>query len=127
LSEPVKQNSAAGGTAVIGEGMVIKGSIYSKQDLFVDGEIEGVLIVENSTLTVGPHGRVAANARAREVDIHGVVTGNVECTGKTVIRASGRLVGDIRAAGIVIEDGAGFKGRVEIVNQPGTEESAGDA
>jgi cytoskeletal protein CcmA (bactofilin family) len=125
LSEPVKQNSEVNGTAVIGEGMIIKGSIYSKQDLFLDGEIDGDLIVENCILTVGPHGKVTANARAREVEIHGAVTGNVECTGKTVIRASGRLVGDIRAAGIVIEDGAAFKGRVEIVNQPGTEESAG--
>jgi cytoskeletal protein CcmA (bactofilin family) len=106
--------------------MTIKGSIHSRQDLFMDGELDGVLIVENCALTIGPHGKVVANARAREVDIHGAVTGNVECTGKTFIRASGRLVGDIRAAGIVIEDGAGFKGKVEIVNLSNPAESAGD-
>jgi cytoskeletal protein CcmA (bactofilin family) len=107
--------------------MTINGSVHSNQDLFMDGEIDGVLIVENCMLTIGPHGKAVANSRAREVDIHGTVRGNVESTGKTVIRASGLLVGDIRAAGIVIEDGAGFKGRVEIVNQPSSEESAGDA
>jgi cytoskeletal protein CcmA (bactofilin family) len=126
LSELLNKHPATGGTAFIGEGMTIKGSIHSKQDLFIDGDIDGVLIVENCTLTIGPHGKAVANARAREVDIQGAVTGNVECTGKTTIRASGRLVGDIRAAGIVIEDGAGFKGKVEIVNPPDSAESAGD-
>jgi cytoskeletal protein CcmA (bactofilin family) len=126
LAEPPTQNSGLGGTAVIGEGMTIKGSIHSRQDLFMDGELDGVLIVENCALTIGPHGKVVANARAREVDIQGAVTGNVECTGKTFIRASGRLVGDIRAAGIVIEDGAGFKGKVEIVNLTNPAESADD-
>ncbi len=101
--------------AVIGSGMIIKGSIQSTQDLFMDGEIDGELLVENYRLTIGPHGRAVANASASEVDIHGSVTGNVECTGKTTIRASGRLEGDVRTAGIVIENGAGFKGKVEIV------------
>ena len=129
MSEPVKQYSAPNGTAVIGEGLVIKGSIHGKTGSVCGWQKSelGDLIVENCLLTVGPHGKVVANARAREVEIHGAVTGNVECTGKTVIRASGRLIGDIRTAGIVIEDGAAFKGQVEIVNQPGTEESAGGA
>jgi cytoskeletal protein CcmA (bactofilin family) len=106
------------GAAVIGQGMTIKGSVHSSQDLFMDGEVNGSLVAEHSKLTIGPHGNATASASAGEVDIHGTVTGNVECTGKTIIRASGRLTGDVRTAGIVIENGAGFKGRVEIVSPP---------
>jgi cytoskeletal protein CcmA (bactofilin family) len=101
--------------AVIGAGTTIRGSIHSKQDLFLDGVLEGDLNVENRSLTIGPHGRVIANARAREVDIQGNMTGNVESSGKTFIRSSGQLVGDIVTGGIVIETGAVFKGKVEIL------------
>ncbi len=111
-----KHNSPANGTAVIGKGMIIKGSIHSAQDMYLDGEIEGDLDVENCTLTIGPNGKISANAKAREVDIQGTLTGNVEST-RISIRTSGRLVGDIRTAGIVIENGAYFKGRVDIVDQ----------
>jgi cytoskeletal protein CcmA (bactofilin family) len=106
--------------------MVIKGSVHSQQDLYLDGEIDGALVVENCKLTIGPHGKAVANASAREVDIHGTVTGNVDCTGKTFIRATGRLMGDVRTAGIVIENGAGFKGKLEIVNPDSPAESAED-
>lgn len=105
-------------TAFIGQGTTIIGSIQSKQDLFLDGELEGDLDVENLSLTIGPHGRVVANAKAREVDIQGNMTGNVESSGKTFIRASGRLVGDVVTGGIVIETGAVFKGKVEILMRP---------
>ncbi len=102
--------------AVIGKGMIIKGSIHSKQDVILHGEVEGVLDVENFRLTIGPTGRAMANAKAREVDIQGSIDGNVDSTDKISIRTGGRLVGDIRTAGIVIEDGAYFKGAVDIVN-----------
>jgi cytoskeletal protein CcmA (bactofilin family) len=101
--------------AVIGQGTTIIGSIHSKQDLFLDGELEGDLDVENRSLTIGPHGKVVANAKAREVDIQGNMTGNVESSGKTFIRSSGQLVGDVVTGGIVIETGAVFKGKVEIL------------
>jgi len=103
--------------AVIGKGMTIKGTIYSRQDLVFNGELEGDLNLENCRLTIGTTGKVVANAKAREVDVQGQLTGNVETTEKISIRAGGRLIGDIRAAGIVIEDGAHFKGAVDIVAQ----------
>jgi cytoskeletal protein CcmA (bactofilin family) len=116
VSQPIKPSPGAGAPAVIGQGMIIKGSIYSKQDMFLDGEIEGGnLDVGNCRLTIGPHAKVVANARAREVEILGIITGNVESSENTSIRASGQMVGDIRTAGIVIESGALLKGRVEIV------------
>ncbi len=97
--------------------MIIKGSLRSGNDVFLDGEIEGDLDVENYRLLIGPHGKVVANVRAREVDIHGIMTGNVESTERTSIRASGQLMGDVRTGGIVIESGAMFKGKVEIVTR----------
>src|ERR1700722_20884455 len=127
MSKLFEQGPAPGGTAVIGKGMVIKGNIYSKQDLVLDGEMEGALVVENCILTIGPHGRALANTSGREVDIHGEVIGNVECTGKVSIRTSGQLTGDISAGGIVIENGAYFKGKVDIVNTRAQVKTAGEA
>lgn len=103
---------------MIGKGMIIKGRIHSEEDVFLNGEMEGDLDIENHRLTIGPDGRVAANARAREVDISGTLTGNVESAEKTCIRASGSLLGDVKTRGIVIEEGALFKGKVEIISQP---------
>jgi len=106
--EPVRQSAA------IGAAMNIKGEIYAREQLLVDGEVEGSLQSE-SQLTVGPHGKVRANIKAREVTIFGSVRGNVEVVEKIAIRERGSLVGDIKAAGISIDDGAYFKGSIDIV------------
>ena len=101
-------------TAVIGSSMQIKGEIRSHEELVVDGEVEGVL-ESASSITVGPNGKVKANIRAREVAIFGSVRGNVEVTEKLAIRDKGSLIGDIKTAGISIDDGAYFKGSIDIV------------
>ncbi len=103
---------------VIGKGMIVRGRVHSEEDVFLNGEMEGDLNVENYRLTIGPSGKVVANARAREVDIGGTWTGNVESAETTCIRATGRLTGDVKTRGIVIEEGALFKGKVEIVSRP---------
>jgi cytoskeletal protein CcmA (bactofilin family) len=115
VTQPEKQSASNEAPVIIGQGMIIKGSLHSENDVFLDGEIEGDLDVENCRLMIGPHGKVVANVRAREVDIHGIMNGNVESTEKTSIRTSGQLMGDVRTGGIVIESGALFKGKVEIV------------
>jgi cytoskeletal protein CcmA (bactofilin family) len=117
VTQPVEQSASGEAPVIIGEKMIIKGSLHSGNDVFLDGEIEGDLDVENCRLMIGPHGKVVANVRAREVDIHGIMTGNVESTERTSIRASGQLMGDVRTGGIVIESGAQFKGKVEIVTR----------
>jgi cytoskeletal protein CcmA (bactofilin family) len=94
--------------------MHIKGEISTREELVVDGEVEGSL-ESHSLLTVGPNGKVQANIKAREVVIYGSVRGNVEVTEKIAIREQGSLVGDIKAAGIGIDDGAYFKGSIDIV------------
>ena len=100
--------------AVIGRSMTIIGDIRAAQELIVEGEVDGVL-ESQSMLTVGPNGKVKGNIRAQEVAIFGSVQGNVEVTSKISIRDQGSLVGDIRGAGIRIDDGAYFKGSVDII------------
>jgi len=100
--------------ATIGAAMRIKGDIRAQEELLVDGDVEGSL-ESQSVLTVGENGQVKANIKAREVHIFGKVDGNVEVSGKIAIREQGSLVGDIKAAGISIDDGAYFKGSIDII------------
>jgi cytoskeletal protein CcmA (bactofilin family) len=100
--------------AVIGPSMTIKGEIRAREELLVDGEVEGTL-ESQSLLTVGPNGKVRGNIKARQVAIFGSVRGNVEVTEKIAIREQGSLIGDIKGAGISIDDGAYFKGSIDIV------------
>lgn len=103
------------GMAVIGKLVMIKGQIIGKEDLTVDGEVEGSIELHENRLTVGPHGRVQAGIKARELVVLGTIHGNVEITEKIEIRKEAKLVGDIKTARIVIEDGAYFKGSIDIV------------
>jgi cytoskeletal protein CcmA (bactofilin family) len=100
--------------ATIGSAMHIKGDIRAQEELLVDGDVEGSL-ESQSILTVGQNGKVKANIKAKEVHIFGKVHGNVEVSGKIAIREQGSLVGDIKAAGISIDDGAYFKGSIDII------------
>ena len=101
-------------SAVIGPSMTIKGEIRAREELLVDGDVEGIL-ESQSLLTVGPNGKVRGNIKARQAAIFGSVRGNVEVTEKIAIREQGSLIGDIRGAGISIDDGAYFKGSIDIV------------
>ena len=94
--------------------MTIKGQIFSREDLIVDGEIEGAIELNEHRLTVGPNGRVRAGIKAREIVVLGTIDGNVEALDKIDIRKDAKLVGDIKTARIIIEDGAYFKGSIDI-------------
>src|SRR3984957_15702601 len=103
------------GPAIIGKSVMIKGQIFSREDLTIDGEREGSVELHEHRLTVGPHGKLQAGVKAREIVVLGSVHGNVEASDKIDIRKDARLVGDIKTARIVIEDGAYFKGSIDIV------------
>src|SRR6202041_3383708 len=103
------------GSASIGKAVKVVGQIYSKEDLYVDGEIEGTVEALEHKLTIGPNGVVRAGAKAREVVALGTIQGNVDAHDKLEIRKDAKLVGDIRTARIIIEDGAYFKGSIDIV------------
>ena len=108
-------NTLDKGTAVIGKSVMIKGQILSREDLTVDGEVEGSIELQENRLTIGPHGKVHAGVKAREIVVLGTINGNVEATEKIDIRKDAKLVGDIKTSRIVIEDGAYFKGSIDII------------
>ena len=93
---------------------MVKGQIFSREDLVIDGEVEGTVELHEHKLTVGPNGKVAAGVKAREIVVLGSIHGNVEAADKIDIRKDAKLVGDIKTARIVIEDGAYFKGSIDI-------------
>jgi cytoskeletal protein CcmA (bactofilin family) len=102
------------GSAVIGKSVMIKGQIFSREDLTIDGEVEGSVELQEHRLTVGPHGKVQAGVKAHEIIVLGTIHGNVDAADRIEIRKDARLVGDIKTARIVIEDGAYFKGSIDI-------------
>jgi cytoskeletal protein CcmA (bactofilin family) len=107
----------------IGSSMTIKGEVYSRDELYVDGEIQGSIEMHHR-LTVGPNGKIRANVKAREVVVQGSINGNVQSAEKIMIREKGSLVGDIKTAGIVIEDGAYFKGSIDITKAESAQKPA---
>lgn len=116
-SEPETRGGPAtsGGSATIGKAVKIVGQIYSNEDLYVDGEVEGTVEAMEHKLTIGPNGTVKATVKARDVAVLGSIAGNVEATDKIEIRKDAKLIGDIKTARIIIEDGAYFKGSIDIV------------
>src|ERR1700680_249878 len=103
------------GPAIIGKSVMIKGQIFSREDLTIDGEVDGSVEFHEHRLTVGPNGKLQAGVKAREVVVLGTIHGNVEASDKIDIRKDAKLVGDIKTSRIVIEDGAYFKGNIDIV------------
>ncbi len=113
--EPVNRGiNATADQATIGKGLSIKGDITGSESLYIDGKVEGSINLPGNRVTVGRNGQVAANISAREVVILGKVRGNVSATDRVDIRAEGSLGGDVAAARISIEDGAFFKGGIDI-------------
>jgi len=109
-----RSDAVRGGAAIIGKSVVLKGQIYGREDLTIDGEVEGTVELQEHRLTIGPNGKVVATIKAREIVVLGTVHGNVEAREKIDIRKEAKVVGDIRTARIVIEDGAYFKGSIDI-------------
>jgi cytoskeletal protein CcmA (bactofilin family) len=106
--------AATGEQATIGKGLFIKGEINGSESLFIDGKVEGSVNLPGNRVTIGRNGQVAANIVAREIVVLGKVKGNVNATDRVDIRAEGSLSGDVAAARISIEDGAFFKGGIDI-------------
>jgi cytoskeletal protein CcmA (bactofilin family) len=100
--------------ATIGKSGVVKGELSGSEDLIVDGEVEGSIALRGQTLTVGPNGRVRANIEARNVILHGRLDGDIRASERVDLRKSASLSGNISTSRISIEDGAFFKGGIDI-------------
>jgi cytoskeletal protein CcmA (bactofilin family) len=126
-AEPVNRAPVAtgGDQATIGKGLFIKGEITGSESLFIDGKIEGSINLSGNRVTVGRNGQVASTITAREIVILGKVRGNVSASDRVDIRAEGALTGDVTAARISIEDGAFFKGGIDIKKSDAKPATAG--
>jgi cytoskeletal protein CcmA (bactofilin family) len=99
--------------ACITQGIRIKGEITGKEDLFVDGSLEGKLDLGNASCTIGPNGKVKADIVAREVIVRGHVDGKIDGSDRVQLWNSGRVTGEVRTERLAIEDGALLRGKVE--------------
>jgi cytoskeletal protein CcmA (bactofilin family) len=111
---PVKIVSAPMEQATIGRSLVIKGEITGTEALYIDGRIEGKIVLTDNRVTIGRNGTVQADISARDVVVMGKVTGNIECTDRVDIRNEGVVNGNIATVRISVEDGAVLKGGIEV-------------
>ena len=104
--------------ATIGKSLVVKGEVTGSESLYIDGKVEGAINLPGNRVTIGRNGQVSANISAREVVVLGKVRGNINASDRVDIRSEGSLTGDVIAQRISIEDGAFFKGGIDI-RKPG--------
>jgi cytoskeletal protein CcmA (bactofilin family) len=100
--------------ACLGPSLHVKGDITGAEDLLIDGSVEGMIQLEEHKLTVGTAAKLQADIDARDVVVYGSVQGNVHATGRIEIKKGGSVIGNLRTAQIMIDDGADFKGSIEI-------------
>ena len=102
------------GFAHIGKSVVIKGELSGSEDLYVDGTVEGTIELPGNALIIGPNGKAHARLNAKAVTVQGKVEGNIHASERVELRKSAVTVGDINTQRIAIEEGAYFKGKVDI-------------
>ena len=121
MSEPTPKvttpTASSSPRTFLGRTVVAQGQISSQEDLLIEGQFEGNISLDDHCLTVGTEGHVKAEIRARQVVILGSVAGNVAAREKVEIRRTGHMVGDLLAATVAIEEGAYFKGSIDIARE----------
>jgi cytoskeletal protein CcmA (bactofilin family) len=103
-----------GDFANIGKSVVIKGELSGSEDLYIDGQVEGSIELQGNSLTIGPNGQVRANVNAKSVIVQGKMDGNIRSSQRTELRKTAVVSGDIVTERVAIEEGAFFKGKVDI-------------
>jgi cytoskeletal protein CcmA (bactofilin family) len=101
-------------TGWLGSSLHVKGDITGTEDLLIDGSVEGLIQLDERKLTVGTTAKVTADINARDVVVYGYVKGNIRAKGRVEIKKDGSVIGNLTTAQIMIEDGADFKGSIEI-------------
>ena len=123
---PATSSSSSSGLARLGATLHVKGEITGNEDLHIDGTVEGLVHLEDRKLTIGASAKVTADIIAREVAVFGNVKGNLRARDRIEIKKDGSVVGDLTTARIMIEDGAYFKGSIEI-DKTGDASSSSDS
>ena len=119
--------AAAGEFANIGKSVSIKGELSGSEDVYVDGQLDGKVDLAGNSLTVGPNGRVHANIVAKTVTIGGTLDGNIQASERTELRKTAVVNGDVQTRRIAIEEGAYFKGKLEILAESKAQSGSGAA
>ena len=104
----------ATGSAALGQSIRIEGTLTGSEDLTINGTVTGTVQLKGHSLTIGANGKVEAALNAKSVTVEGQVNGNISADDRIQITASGSVAGDLRAPRIALDDGAQFKGRVEM-------------
>jgi cytoskeletal protein CcmA (bactofilin family) len=108
--------------AILGRSIIFKGQILSRENLAIEGEVEGTIDMIEHRLTIGTEGNVRANVKARDIELFGSMQGSIEAVNKVYIRKGAKFVGDIQCGGIVIEDGAYIKAGIDLSRKPAGEQ-----
>src|SRR6266849_1977714 len=121
--KPDTLQAAAPESGWLGSSLHVKGDISGTEDLLIEGSVEGLIQLDERKLTVGTTAKLTADINARDVVVYGYVKGNVRATGRIEIKKDGSVIGNLTTAQIMIEDGADFKGSIEI-DRSAAEEAA---
>ena len=108
----------AGERATIGRSITIRGDVTGNEDLLIQGRVDGSIDLKQHAVTIGSEGEVKASIAGRVVIVEGSVEGNISSEEQVVLRASARVQGDITAPRLVLEDGARFRGGVDMGEAP---------
>jgi cytoskeletal protein CcmA (bactofilin family) len=107
-------DTARGEMTLIGQSVVIKGELSCSEDLYIDGQVEGAIELKGNRLTIGPKGRVKANVDTCAVVVQGKLEGDIHASDRVDLKRSATVVGDIATQRISIDEGAYFKGSVNV-------------
>lgn len=113
--------------AHIGKSVVIKGEISGSEDIYVDGQVEGTIQLSGNTLTVGPNGRVHGSVTAKNITVSGSLNADIHAGERTEFRKTAVVNGDVQTRRIAIEEGAFFKGKLEILSETQSQPNAAAA
>ncbi len=113
------------GFAHIGKSVVVKGELSGSEDLYVDGVVEGTIELQGNSLVIGPNGQVKATVNAKNVTVQGKVEGDNRASDRVELRKSAIIVGEIVTQRVAIEEGAYFKGKIDIQKEPAKAGSGG--
>ena len=126
-NDAIRPLGNTGTGARLGSSLHVKGEISGNEDLLIDGTVEGLITLDERKLTVGASAKVTADIIAREVVVYGTVKGNLRAKDRIEIKKDGSVNGDLTTGRIMIEDGAYFKGSVEIDRTSDKESSGANA
>lgn len=114
LTNLMPESSSTSSKNILASDVEIKGTIRFESELIFDGKIEGEIVSEAGSLTLGKNANVQGEVKTKAVVLHGSVTGNITVSERAELKASSQLTGDLTAQRIIIEEGATFVGKSEV-------------